>query len=187
MAGHKFNPDKAKHLNNPIRRFIMPPEKVFKEIQPAKTDTWADIGCGTGYFTIPLAGQVERVYALDISSEMLTALRVGLAKRQINNVELRQSQESVISLENSSVNGVLLAFVAHELDEPGKFLREVARILKPGGRVVIAEYAKVCSFGPPLSHRLAPEQVDRWAFDAGLQKGRSWRWSRAFVGWEYLN
>ncbi len=187
MSGHKFDPAKAKHLDNPIRNILVPTKKFLKEIQPSKDDVWADIGAGSGAFAIPLAEKVDKVYAMDISAEMLALLKQKLTQKRIGNVELLRSEETSIPLQDNSVDGVLLAFVAHELDGPAEYLKEIARILRSHGRLVIIEYAKILSFGPPLNHRLDQQEVDGWANDAGLKKGRTWRWSRSIVGWEYLN
>lgn len=187
MAGHKCDESKLKHLDNPIRRILLPSTKILNDIKPKNNEVWADIGCGTGHFTIPLAGLCKKVYALDISITMLDMLRKNLNSKGVDNIELFQSQESLLPLDTNNIDGVLMAFVAHEVDKPHNFFSEVTRILKPGGRVNIVEFAKVLSFGgPPLSHRLAPEQMDTWASEVGLSKGKSWKWSRSIVGWEYL-
>ena len=187
MAGHKYSPGKAGHLDSLIRRFVQPPGKALRDIQPSRHEVWADIGAGSGFYTIPLAAIVDKVYAMDISTEMLALLQQKLTQNHISNVDLVHSEETSIPLSNHSVDGVLLAFVAHELDDPAGYLKEMTRILTPHGRLVIIEFAKVLSFGPPLHHRLDQQEVDRWANDAGLKKGRTWRWSRSVVGWEYID
>jgi ubiquinone/menaquinone biosynthesis C-methylase UbiE len=187
MAGHKFNPEKVGHLDSPIRKLLLPATKMLSDLKPSKNEAWADIGAGSGFYTIPLASIVDKVYALDISAEMLDLLQKKLKQNQVTNVVVKRSEETSIPLANKSVDGVLLAFVAHELDDPAKYFKEISRTLKPNGRVVIIEYAKVKSFGPPLSHRLDPQEVDKWAHGAGLKKGKTWQWSRAIVGWEYIN
>ncbi len=187
MGGHKFNPAKARHLDNPIRNFLVQSEKFLREIHPSKDEIWADIGAGSGAFAIPLAALVDKVYAMDISTEMLELLQEKVTRNHVSNIDLLHSEETRIPLDDNSVDGVLLAFVAHELDEPASYLKEISRILRTHGRLVIIEYTKVLSFGPPLNHRLDPQEVGRWANDAGLKKGRTWRWSRSIVGWEYIN
>lgn len=114
-------------------------------------------------------------------------LMENLNKRKMKNIDLLQNEESLIPLEDSMVNGVLLAFVAHELNDPQAFLHEINRVLIPEGRLIIVEFSKEQTImGPPLDHRLSEEQVDVWTNDAGLKKGGSWRWSKAVLGWEFL-
>lgn len=187
MPGHKFNPDKCSFLTSPIRNLFMPARKIISSIHPQKTEKWADIGCGNGFLTIPLAMLVSKVYAIDISDKMLMALKQKLDKNKMVNVDLIQNEESFIPLEDSIINGVLLAFVAHELNNPQAFLHEIYRVLLPEGRLIIVEFSKEQTImGPPISHRLSEEQVDNWASDAGLKKGGSWRWSKAVLGWEFF-
>ena len=187
MTGHKYDVSKAERLDDPQRQLLIPSTKILQDINPKSYEVWADIGCGTGFFSIPLSGFAKKVYALDISIEMLENLKQKLLSSTANNIELVQSEESSLPLENESMDCVFLAFVAHEVNNPIEFFSEITRILKPGGRLTIVEFAKVeSSYGPPLSHRLAPEQMDTWAFEVGLKKGQLWEWSRSIVGWEYL-
>ena len=185
---HKYSPALVRHLDNPLRQLLeVSPGKVFKNIQISQAEVWADLGCGSGYFTIPLARLVAKVYAVDISGGMLAILKERAAKERVDNVELVQNTESSIPLTDRCLDGALLGFVAHELYEPEKFFLELAKILKQNGRLYIIEYTKVPSLdGPPLDHRLSPEQVDQWALEAGLTKGRSWKWSHTVVGWEFI-
>jgi ubiquinone/menaquinone biosynthesis C-methylase UbiE len=186
MAGHKFDPDKSKQLDSFLRKFFMPVNKIIKDIKPSKNETWADIGAGTGVFTIPIAAKVKEVYAMDISETMLQKLQQHLTSKNINNVKLLKSDESKIPLNDSSVENVFLAFVAHELNDPANYFKETRRILKPGGRLLIIDFAKVISFGPPLDHRLEAKQVDKWAKEACFKKGKNWKWSRSVIGWEFF-
>lgn len=189
MGGHKFSPDEAKHLDSPIRKLFLSPKKVIRDLQPQSQEVWADIGAGTGYFTIPIAGKVEKVYAVDINSAMLEKLQQKLQKGEVGNVETVLSSECKIPLEDGRLDGALLALVAHELDDPAAYFKEIARILRSDGRLIVVEYTKVqgfgAPFGPPRSERLGLVEVDSWANDAGLEKGNTWRWSRAIAGWEY--
>ena len=61
----KFNPENRKKLTSKEREAILPPALVLKDIGLGSHTVWADIGCGTGFFTIPLAKEVQQVYALD--------------------------------------------------------------------------------------------------------------------------
>lgn len=188
MTAHKFNPRHAKRLDDAIRERFLPTDKILQDIQPKTSDVWADIGAGTGYFTIPLAGLVDKVFGLDISADMLENLQQKLRAKDINNVKTILSLENKIPLEDDSMDAALLAMVAHELNDPAGYLKEIARILKPVGRLLVIEFLKVKTdipFGPPLNERLNPEDVDGWAKAAGLAKGSTWRWSAAIEGWEY--
>ncbi|MHB0886644.1 MAG: class I SAM-dependent methyltransferase [Bacillota bacterium] len=186
MAGHKFDLNHGGVLDSQLRHLMVPAEKILTEVAPGAVETWADIGCGTGFFTLPLAARVAHVKALDISEDMLFKLRAKLEAASVTNVEPQRSLETLLPLEACSVDGVFMAFVAHELADPPGFMGEVARCLKDSGRLIIIEHARVASPGPPMRARLEEDQVDAWTAGVGLLKRRAWRFARAVVGWEYI-
>ncbi len=185
MGGHKFDPEHAKRLDHPERRAMLAPERVIADIRPEPDQVWAEVGCGNGFFTVPLAAEVRKVHALDISEEMLAKLRTNLAEQGVSNVEPACCAENTLPLSDDSVDGVLMAFVAHEFDEPVKAFAEAGRVIKPAGILAVVEFAKVESWGPPIAHRVSPEEVEGWARRAGLEPARSWDWDRAIVGWAF--
>jgi len=185
MGGHKFDPENAKRLDHPERRAMLAPERVITDIRPEPGQVWAEVGCGNGFFTVPLAAKVRKVHALDISEQMLDKLRTNLVESGVSNVEPMRSAENTLPLSDGSVDGVLMAFVAHEFDEPVMAFAEAGRILKAAGRLAVVEFAKVESWGPPLEHRVSPEEVEDWARRAGLALARSWEWDRAIIGWTF--
>ncbi|MDH7479086.1 MAG: methyltransferase domain-containing protein, partial [Syntrophomonadaceae bacterium] len=107
-------------------------------------------------------------------------------KQQLTNIAARLSEENRVPLDDGSVDGVLLALVAHELDRPADYFHEIHRVLTPGGRLVILEFAPGLSFGPPPGHRLSPQQIDRWTQDAGFRKGRSWNYCLRLLSWRFV-
>ena len=79
----------------------------------------ADIGCGPGYFTIPLAKYLlyGKVYALDVDDEMLEALRRRVAEVNLSNVESMKCGPTDFPVAKASLDGVLLAFVLHQNED----------------------------------------------------------------------
>lgn len=186
MTDHKFDPENRKKLNSVQRQAILPPALVLRDIGLGTHTVWADIGCGTGFFTIPLANEVKQVYALDIRAEMLNDLSENLTQLKIHNVKVLQSEESSFPLPDLLVDGILTSLVLHEVDQPIEFFRELNRILQTGGRLVVIEWAKASTeMGPPLEHRLSSQQLDDWALTTSFIKTKSWQWSDNFIGIEY--
>jgi ubiquinone/menaquinone biosynthesis C-methylase UbiE len=184
---HKFNPDNAGHLDHPLRKWLLAQGEVLTAANPKQEDLWADIGCGTGFFSIPLSKRVKKVYAIDISQQMLDILKGKISHSRIINIDPLLSQENVLPLPENSVDGIFMAFVAHELSEPAVFFAELKRILRNGGRLFIVEFTKRGYFGPPTSERLEKERIDRWAINTGLEAGTAYHWSKSLLGWKYVD
>ncbi len=154
----KFDPSRKALLDSHERRQTFPPENILSMLPLTTAQTVADIGCGTGYFTIPLAERLTsgKVYALDISEEMLKALRGKLEKSPHDNIVLLKSDEKKLPLKAESLDGAIMVCVLHEAAEDRKdFLNKVFGLLKPDGWLAVVEWVKKeMTVGPPLSERL---------------------------------
>ena len=105
--------------------------------------TVADIGAGSGYYTLKLAalvGPQGRVYANDIQSGMLDIVRRRLATERISNVAVVLGTATDPALPRAAVDLALLVDVYHEFSEPQAMLRRIREALKPDGRLVLLEY-----------------------------------------------
>jgi ubiquinone/menaquinone biosynthesis C-methylase UbiE/DNA-binding transcriptional ArsR family regulator len=102
-------------------------------------DRWvvADLGCGTGRTADVLAPFVAKVIAVDASEEMLAAARERLAMHA--NVDVRQGTLEALPLPDASVDAAHLGLVLHHLADPATVLAEAARVLRPGGRLLITD------------------------------------------------
>jgi ArsR family transcriptional regulator len=96
-----------------------------------------DLGCGTGQVASALAPFVSRVIAVDRSGEMLQAARRRL--RDAPSVEVRRGELESLPIGDGELDAATLLFVLHHLPDPAAALAEALRVLKPGGRVVIAD------------------------------------------------
>ena len=96
-----------------------------------------DLGCGTGQVSAALAPFVARVIAVDASGEMLQSALKRVAGA--DNVDLRRGDLEALPIDNARLDAAILTLVLHHVPEPAKALSEVARVLKPGGRVMIVD------------------------------------------------
>jgi ubiquinone/menaquinone biosynthesis C-methylase UbiE/DNA-binding transcriptional ArsR family regulator len=96
-----------------------------------------DLGCGTGQMSAALAPFVGRVIAVDASAAMLQAAKRRLSA--FDNVDLRRGELEALPIDDRALDVATLMLVLHHVPEPERALAEVARVLKPGGRVIIGD------------------------------------------------
>ena len=166
---HKFDAKKAGILDDPERVKILDPASILDKLELAREIVLADLGCGTGFFAIPAARRVKKVFALDIQDEMLDILRDKIKKEKITNIEVVPSRESSIPLYDKSVDILFMANVFHELEDRLSLLKEVKRVLKMNGRLIIIDWKKMeMDFGPPLQEPLDEKEVIDTCFRNGF-------------------
>ena len=137
----------------------------------------ADVGCGPGYFAVPLAKYLAhgRLYAVDVDDEMLEALRRRVDAVPLGNVEAIKSDGVDLQLPALSLDGALLAYVLHRPDENAALVQSVADALKPSGWLCVMEWHRVeTKHGPPLERRVEPEEVTSLVRNAGFVLQRRW-------------
>lgn len=150
-------------------------ERFFEISQPNKNEVWADIGCGPGYFTLPLAQKVLKVFAVDISENMLKICQSRAEKAGIQNISYVKSSGDSFNLELDSIDKVLLVNVLHEFNDLKKAILEINRILHVGGLAYIIDWKyQPMEFGPPLEHRLPEQKVVQSFLESGFEKKGSW-------------
>jgi SAM-dependent methyltransferase len=135
----------AEWLERSERELEEHPDKALDSLGTLAGQTVADVGAGSGYFTVRLASRVGangRVYANDLQPEMLKMLAARLARENVRNVTLVQGAVDHPKLPPAAIDLVLMVDVYHEFSEPQKMLRGIRDALKPGGRLVLLEYRK---------------------------------------------
>lgn len=121
------------------------PEEALAAMGVRKGMTVADVGAGTGYFTIRLArrvGPTGRVFANDVQPEMLDRIRQRSASEGLNNIETVLGTEADPKLPAGQMDMVLMVDVYHEFSQPQRMLDAIRASLKPDGHLVLLEYRK---------------------------------------------
>jgi ubiquinone/menaquinone biosynthesis C-methylase UbiE len=128
-------------LDNPIRRIIHNPQKILGGfIEPGQTVL--DLGCGPGTFSLAMAkmvGESGKVIAVDIQEEMLQIVREKAARQGLESrIVTHKSGPDRIGL-SKKVDFALAFYMVHEVSNAEAFLKEVASLLKPKGKLLIVE------------------------------------------------
>ena len=168
----KFDPKNKELLVSQDRRNALDVYKLLRIFPILSHHTVADVGCGPGFFTIPMAKMVfdGKIYALDVQDEMLDAVRAEVAKVNLTNVDVVKSQEKKLPLEDESIDGVVAAFVLQEATSPRTLLKEAMRCLKNHGWLVVLEwYKREMEEGPPVSQRIDMDEMKELTAKAGFR------------------
>jgi len=141
----------AAWLERPERESEEQPSKAIAALGITAGQVVADVGAGSGYYTVRLAervGPTGRVFATDIQPEMLSLLRARVGRARLDNVDLVLSADTDPRLPESLFDLVLMVDVYHELARPQEVLRELRASLKPDGRLVLVEFRKESAWVP---------------------------------------
>lgn len=182
---HKFDHKNKKNLDSEWRRQVLPAKSVLEILGLTEADTVADIGCGIGYFTIPAAVivNINKVYALDTSEEMLADVEAKAKAAGVSNIITFRTDEYDLKLPDESVSFALLVNVLHEVDNKQNFLLEIQRILKQSGSIAIVEWKKeYMETGPPISHRIGIEELKEFFHLADFCLSKETEFGGVFYG-----
>lgn len=173
----KFDASGAHRLDSSERLRWNNPSEIVQAANISPGARVAEIGCGTGWFTFQLEHACRprgMVYALDMQPAMLQILR---AKREsYERILTLPCGENEFELDDGEVDLVFHANVLHECAQPVLHLREVFRVLKPGGRIVVIEWHwadEESQPGPPNTQRLEPNITRDLLTQAGFTIARS--------------
>ena len=135
-----------------------------------------DLGCGTGQVSAALAPFVGRVIAVDSSAAMLQAAKRRLAG--FDNIDLRRGELEALPIDDARLDMAALMLVLHHVPEPEKAVAEVARVLKPGGRIIVGDMLPHDrdSYRHQMGHvwlGFSDEHIGRMLADAGFGRIRT--------------
>lgn len=147
------------------------PALAIQSLNLRPSDVVADIGAGSGYFSLRIAPLVPqgKVWAVDIQPEMLEMVDAGTQARGLTNVETVLGTETNPNLPPESVDLALMVDAYHEFEYPREMMEAIATALKPGGRVALVEYR---GENPLISikrlHKMTQRQAKKELKAAGL-------------------
>jgi len=168
-------------LERSNREEVQKSPEIMKALAFKPGERVADIGAGSGYFTIPVSeavGPTGVVHALDIAPEMIAYLDFRLKSRKIENVRLRKVTSDDPQLEPAGVDTVLLIDTIHYVKDRAAYARKVRPALAPGGRLVVIDYIPKPMterpWGPPPEQQIPREQMDADMAAAGFRVAQAY-------------
>lgn len=162
-------------LERPERASFQKPDQVMAALAFKPGEKVADVGAGSGYFTIPVAravGPGAEVLAADIRQEMLDYLKKRLETEKVSNVKLLLVQPDDPLLPPGGLDTILMVDTFHYIKDGAAYAKKLRAGLAPGGRVVIIDYTpkpfEERPWGPPPEQQVSREKMDEMLAAGGL-------------------
>ncbi len=148
--------------------------RLIKLLPLAPAAQLLDVGTGTGRILEIFGDKVTHALGIDLSREMLAVARANLERSGLANCEVRHGDMYKLPVPTASFDAVTFHQVLHFADDPGAALKEAARVLRPGARLVIVDFAphQLESLRSEHAHRrlgFANDEVAGWCRAAGLE------------------
>jgi len=150
----------AKEFDDPARDAWQMPDKVLAALQLKPGQSVADLGAGTGYFSVRLAklSVAPKVFAADIELSMVAYLQSRAQREALPNLIPVQAAETSPNLPEP-VDLILIVDTYHHLTDRPAYLQKLAGALKPGGRLAIVDFRKGGPMGPPDEFRFTKDEL----------------------------
>jgi ubiquinone/menaquinone biosynthesis C-methylase UbiE len=160
--------DWARVFDDPKRDATQKPDEVIRALALKPDAVIADIGSGTGYFTVRFAHAVPkgRVYGADTEPDMVRYLAERVKREGLGNVSSIAAAAEDPRLPET-VDLIVMVDVYHHIADRVRYLKKLRESLKPGGRIAIIDFRMDSPDGPPKSVRIAPSRVKSELNSAG--------------------
>ena len=147
---------------------------ALEALGPGPFECLVDLGTGTGRMLELFAPRARRAIGVDVNRDMLAYARAKLESSQLGHCQVRHGDLFSLGFADGEADAVILHQVLHYLDDPAAALEEAARILMPGGRLLIVDFAphELEFLRDEHAHRrlgLEPAHVEDWVTNAGLK------------------
>jgi arsenite methyltransferase len=160
-AMHRLHQDPKAYiamLDDPKRDAYQKPHEVITALKLKEGEVIADLGAGSGYFTFRLAqhvGDTGRVYAVDVSPDTIVHLNRRIRDLKLTNVVTILAAPDDPLLADASVDRFFICDTWHHIENHGRYLALLKKMLRPGGQVVMVDFKKAPTpVGPPLEMRI---------------------------------
>jgi ubiquinone/menaquinone biosynthesis C-methylase UbiE len=170
MEHHFDAKESAKRFDDPARDAWQLPHRVITALNLKRGQIVADIGAGTGYFSVRLAKSeaAPRVYAVDIEPSMVSYVRERASKEGLSNVTAVLASAEQPNLPEP-VDLVLIVDTYHHIGDREAYFRRLVKSIKPGGQVAIIDFKPDSPEGPPKEFRFPVEKFKSEMGKAGYR------------------
>src|SRR5208337_2562996 len=150
----------AKEFDNPERDAWQKPEEILDALHLKRTSTVADIGAGTGYFSVRIAKRIPdgKIFAADVEPDMVRYLGERAQREHLTNLVPVQASADAANLPEV-VDVVLVVDTYHHIGNRTQYFAKLKSSLRPTGRLAIVDFKADSPSGPPTQYRLSPERV----------------------------
>ena len=159
------------------REEFQKPEQVMEALELEKGMRVADVGCGSGYFTVKVAGEIGpegKIWAIDAWQDMLDHLERRLLIEGIENVELVKVDRDDPLIPDGQADLILMVDVYHYIDDRVAYGKVLRKDMAPGGRLIVIDYIPKSleerPWGPPPSQHMSEEELTADLEEAGFRK-----------------
>lgn len=160
-------------LESPARAAWQKPDEVLSALRLLRGETVADIGAGSGYFSVLFArevGKEGKVLAVDIEPGMLAFLEKRAREGKLDNLRTLRAQPDDPQLPPSSVDTLFICNTTHHIENRPAYYKKLRESLRPEGRLVIVDFQKgEAPVGPPPAMKIAREEMVKEVEGAGYQ------------------
>ncbi|MEG3134646.1 class I SAM-dependent methyltransferase [Rouxiella sp. T17] len=140
-VSQQFSPNAKNYLTSAVHAQGADLEKLTTLLAAHPDALVVDLGCGAGHASFAAAKKVKKVIAYDLSAEMLAVVAQAAVEKEFDNIETQQGYAESLPFADGSVDVVISRYSAHHWHDVGQALREVRRILKPHGKVIMMDVA----------------------------------------------
>jgi len=165
----------AQKFDDPKRDGWQKPDQVVEALALPEGSVLADIGAGTGYFTVRLAKRYpsSKIIAVDIEPDMVAYVSNRAKAAGLKNVEtcLTFADKPVTLPEKADV--IFIADTYHHIPNRDEYFLQLRQSLKPDGELVIIDFKLESPEGPPIEHRIQPQDVTEELKEAGFEQKKS--------------
>ncbi len=186
---HRLHQDSKAYiafLEDPQRDAYQKPQEVITALDLKEGEVIADVGAGSGYFSLRFAhyvGERGRVYAVDISPDMIRYLNRRIRDLDLRNVVTILAEPDDPLLPDGSIDRFFLCDTWHHIERQTQYLALMKRMLKAGGQVVMVDFQKKeLPIGPPVEMKIAREDLLRQMEANGFRLVREW----TFLPYQYF-